>query len=317
MGPDDRLTVTVCISLVTRAVKVCLALTALGLWSSVAIAQELVPRAFWPAPQGTNLIVAGYQFSTGDILTDPTLPVVGVESNLNYAQISYQYTSGLFGRTTNLQVNLPYTWGTSKGFVEGEQRRRDLSDFSDMRFLVSVNLLGAPSMSGAEFQQLRANPETIVGVSLLVQPPTGAYAEDKVLNTGTNRWSAKPAIGVIWPIRPDLLFEAQLGAWFFGDNDDFAGFTREQDPIVSTEFHLIKETRNGFWASLDANYYFGGRTTVDGIERGDLQRNSRIGVTLVFPVLGRHAIKSSFSTGLATDAGGDFDTITLSYIHVW
>jgi len=280
-------------------------------------AQELVPRAYWPAPKGTQVLVLGYQYSTGDIISDPTLPVVGVESDINYAQVSYQYTLSLFDRTANIQVNQPYMWSTTEGIVENEHRRRDISDMTDTRILLSVNLRGAPTLDAAGFRALRANPKTIIGASVLVQAPTGDYDSDKVLNAGTNRWAVKPAMGMIWPVRPDLLFEAHFGAWFFGDNDDFVGMKREQEPIVSTEVHLIKHITPEFWASLDLNYYFGGRTTVDNVERGDLQRNSRIGVTAVFPIKGRHAIRTSYSTGIVTDSGGEYDTVTISYVHAW
>ncbi len=93
-------------------------------------------------------------------------------------------------------------------------------------------------MDAAGFQALRANPQIIVGASLLVQAPTGEYDPDEVINIGTNRWAVKPAIGVIWPIRPTWLLEFEIGAWFFGDNDEFLGETREQDPILSTESTL-------------------------------------------------------------------------------
>jgi hypothetical protein len=109
----------------------------------------------------------------------------------------------------------------------------------------------------------------------------------------------------------------EVGAWFFGDNNEFVGRSRAQDPVVSSEIHLIKRIRPGFWASLDANYYRGGKTSIDGVERADLQRNSRAGVTLVFPIKGKHAIRGSFSTGIATESGGDFDMLTLSYIYAW
>jgi hypothetical protein len=158
-------------------------------------------------------------------------------------------------------------------------------------------------MDGAGFQALRKEPRTIVGASLLVQLPTGEYESDKLINLGTNRWAVKPAVGVIWPLRPTWLLEAEVGAWFFSDNDDF--------------LHLVKRIQPGFWASLDANFYVGGRTVVDGTRRADLQRNSRVGVTLVFPVKGRHALRGSFSSGVATESGGDFNMFNLSYLYAW
>jgi len=288
-----------------------------SLWTATAAAQELVPRAYWPAPKGTNLLVVGYQYSTGDIVTDASLPIAGVDSKINYAQVTYQRTLSLFDRTANIQFNLPYTWGTTEGVVEGEYVRREISALSDARFQLSINLRGAPSMSAAEFQALRAKPRTIIGASILIQPPTGDYETDKVINAGTNRWSIKPAIGVIWPMRPTWLLEFALGAWFFTDNDEFVGTTRQQDPIYSGELHLVKRFKPGFWASLDLNYYAGGRTAVGQELRADLQRNSRFGATVFFPIKAGHAIRASYNTGVVTDSGGDYDTYNLSYAHIW
>ena len=79
----------------------------------------------------------------------------------------------------------------------------------------------------------------------------------------------------------------------------------------------MKRIRPGFWASLDVNYYVGGRTTVDQIERGDLQRNSSIGGTMVFPFKGRQAIRVGYSTGTVTESGGDFESFSLNYLYVW
>ena len=188
---------------------------------------------------------------------------------------------------------------------------------SDARILLSINLRGAPSMDADGFKALRAKPRTIIGASILIQPPTGAYEPDKIINAGTNRWAAKIAMGLIWPIRPTWLLEADVGAWFFGDNDEFIGTTRQQDPIASAEFHLVKRIRPGFWASLDLNYYRGGQTTVGEDQRADLLRNSRLGGTLVIPFKGHHAIRASYSTGIVTSSGGDYENFSVNYAYAW
>jgi hypothetical protein len=286
-------------------------------WGSPAVAQELAPRAYWPAPEGTKILVLGYQYSTGDIVTDPSLPVTGVDSKVNHALLGFVYNFDLVGRTANVQVNLPYSWGESEGFAEGEFRRRVISGLTDLRARLSVNLLGAPTMDVAEFQDLRANPRPIIGASFQVQMPTGDYDADKLLNAGTNRWAVKPAVGVILPIRPTWLLEFEVGGWFIGTNDDFLGMTREQAPIISTELHLVKRLRPGFWLSVDANYYAGGRSTVDGTPRGDLQRNSRVGATILYPFRGGHAVRGSLSAGVVTGSGGDFNIFAFNYLYVW
>lgn len=286
-------------------------------FTDVALSQELVPRAYWPSPNGVNVFVLGYQRNTGDIITDASLPVSGVESEIDFLQLSYQRTFSAWGRTATVQLSLPYSEGRTEGFVEAEFVRRDVAGMGDARARFAINLKGAPSMDIAGFQGLRQNPETIVGFSLLVQAPTGEYESDKVINVGTNRWSAKPAFGVIWPIRPTWLLEFEIGAWFFGENTDFLGDTRKQDPILSSALHLVKRIRPGFWMSLDANFYEGGETRIGNDKAGNLQRNSRIGLTAVFPMKSGHALRGSLSTGAVTKSGGDFEILSLAYIYVW
>jgi hypothetical protein len=282
-----------------------------------AVAQELTPRAYWPTPDGTNVLAVAYQFTTGDIVTDPSLPLTGVDSTIDYFLASYQRTFNFSGRTATLQLSLPFARGDTEGLVEGEYRRRDVSGMGDTRLRFAVNLKGAPSMDRAGFQALLANPEPIIGASVILQFPTGQYDADKYINLGANRWALKPAIGFIWPFHRRWMLEAEVGAWIFGDNEDFVGQTREQEPIVSMEAHLISIIRRGIWASLDANYYVGGKTTVDNIERGDLQRNSRFGATVYLPFRLRHAVRMSWSTGVVTESGGDFTMVALSYVYVW
>ncbi len=285
--------------------------------SDAAIAQELAPRANWPFPNGTDVLSVGYQYSTGDVLVDASLPVTGLDSRINYLQASYQRTFSFYGRTAGAQLSVPYSRAKTTGFLDGEARDRDTTGFGDARLRLAVNLMGAPSMDLAGIQRLRANPRTIVGASLLIQAPTGEYDNDKVINLGTNRWAVKPAIGVIWPLQPTWLIEFEGGVWFFEDNDDFVGGTREQKPLLSTEVHLVKRIRPGFWASLDANFYVGGRIRVNGGDLINLQRNARAGATLVVPLKPRHALRGSFSAGATTASGGDYNIYSLSYLYAW
>ena len=205
----------------------------LSLWVAAGTAQELTPRAYWPAPTGTRLVILGHNYSSGDVVTDPSLPVIGVDSGINLGLLAYVQTLNLWGRTANILLELPYSWGTTKGDLEGEATRRDFSGLADVGITLFVNLLGAPSMTPAEFQELRRNPQPILGVSVKIVAPTGDYDPDKLINIGTNRWAIKGELGYIVPLRAKWLLELDLGAWFIGDNDDFLGTTREQDPVVT------------------------------------------------------------------------------------
>jgi len=283
------------------------------LFATPCSAQELAPRAYWPAPKGTQVAITGYSFSTGDVVTDPSLPIVGVNSNISRAQLGFLQTISLLGRTANLVVEAPYAWGSTEGSLEGEPARRDFSGLGDLVASLSVNLLGAPSMTPADFQELRKKPRPILGASLKLVAPTGTYDADKLVNVGANRWAAKAGVGSIFPLRPKWLLELALGAWFMGTNDDFLGKTRQQDPIYSAQAHLVKRFKPGRWASFDLNYFTGGQDTVDGQVLDDLQRNSDVGVTVLWTFRGRHAVKLGLSTGIVTKSGGNFGNVLLSY----
>ncbi len=279
-------------------------------------AQDLTPRAYWPAPQGTKIFVLGYGRQDGDVVIDPSLPIAGVDSNINSLVIAYQQTVNLFGRTSNFQFEVPFADGTTNGMLVNGPGRRDVSGIGDVAALLSINLFGAPTMNRESFQEFRQNPQPVLGASVKIVAPTGQYDADKLINIGTNRWAVRARLGYTRPLNSKWLLELAVGTWFFEDNDEFLGQTRKQDPITAIDFSLIRRFRPGFWGSLDLNYYLGGRSTLNGNKGVDFQRNSRFGFTLAYPFKGGHAIKTSFSTGIATKSGGDYQAIGISYVYL-
>ena len=289
----------------------------LALAAGVTTAQELQPRAYWPAPAGTNVLAFTYQHTSGDVIVDQSLPVTAVDSSLNYLQLSYQRFLNIGGRTGSITVAQTWADGDTQGIFQDEPFVRDTTGPLDTVVRGSINLTGAPAMAAADFQNLRAKPRPILGASLTVSAPTGSYDNDRVINLGTNRWAIKPGIGGIYPFTDRWLLEGEIDVWFFQDNDEFLGQTREQDPIGQFQVHLVRRFKPGFWASLDANWYVGGRTTVDGVGNQDLQRNSRLGATLVYPLGGGDALRLSTSTGTVTETGGEYNQMSLTWFRLF
>ena len=285
----------------------------LALAPVVVTAQEFSPRAYWPAPVGTKLLISGYSYSSGDVLLDPTIPIYGVDSRINTAFLGYMQTFALAGRNANLVLEAPYSWGVTRGLLDDTQARKEYAGLNDLAATLSVNLLGAPALTREDFQQLRAEPRPILGISLKLLPPTGYYREDRFINVGSNRWAGRLQLGAIFPLRPRWLLELDAGAWLFGDDADYPGGRREQDPIYALEAHLVHRFRPGLWVSLDANWYTGGQQTIGGEQREDLQNNIRLGATLAFPFRQRHALKFGFSTAARTRYGSDSEQFLVSY----
>jgi hypothetical protein len=289
------------------------ALVLMAALTSLASAQELTPRAYWPAPIGTRVLVFGYQYATGDVLMDPSIPLYGVDSKIHTGVLAFLQTFSLSGRTANFVVELPHSWGSTKGRIFDTPARRDFQGFNDLGFSLSVNLWGAPSMTPKDFLELRAAPRTLLGASVKVIAPTGRYEMGRLINVGTHRWSFKQELGCMIPLAKKWLLELDLGTWFFTADKDFVMGKRKQNPIFALQAHLVRRFKAGFWAALNVNFFTGGQQTIGESKLIDWQQSMRIGGTVVVPFLRRHAIKVGYYVGAYTKYGNDFDQFLLSY----
>lgn len=278
-------------------------------------AQDLEPRAYAPNPIGANFLALAIVNSTGEVLLDPALPLSDVQADLNSGALGYVHTFGLFDRSANAALALPYVRGDVAGNVGEERREVWRSGLGDVRLRLSMNLIGGPALTPAEFAQ--REPQWTLGTSLTIVAPSGQYMPDKLVNIGSNRWSFKPELGVSFPMGHWTL-EAYAGLWLFTDNDNFfGGSLREQDPVKSFQAHVAYTFRPRLWLAFNANYYTGGRTIVDGTPGGEILANSRIGLTLSIPGGARQSWKFNWSEGLTTRLGGDFRTIGVSWQYLW
>ena len=116
-----------------------------------------------------------------------------------------------------------------------------------------------------------------------------------------------------------LTFEVAADAEFYTDNNEFwPGSTkREQDPIYSTQGHLIYNFLPGFWLGMDLNYYWGGETTINGTKKNDDLSNSRYGATLAVPLNKKNSLKFYGHSGISTRTGTDFDMLGFAWQYRW
>jgi Putative MetA-pathway of phenol degradation len=159
--------------------------------------------------------------------------------------------------------------------------------------------------------------DLIIGASVQVSAPVGQYDSTKLVNLGTNRWSIRPDIGISKAFGP-LTLELSAGVIFFTENNEyFGGTTLEQDPVFTTQAHVIYSFGRGVWGALDGTYDYGGRTTVGGVRGDDVQGNSRFGATLALPVNRNNSIKLYASTGVSTRTGSDYKLGGIAWQYRW
>jgi hypothetical protein len=280
---------------------------ALAIRASTARAQELEPRAYSAAPVGMNFLVAGYAYAQGGVTLDPAVPLTDAELHLHVAMLAYARTLDLWGLSGKFDVALPYAWLYGRALVMDELRTREVSGFGDPRLRFGFNFIGAPALSAQEFAGHR--PSLIVGTTLAVTAPLGQYDSSYLVNIGSHRWSFEPELGI----------SKTWGSWgleltgsvtFYTTNQDYwNGGKSAQAPISALQAHVVYVFAPALWAALDAVYYGGGRTTINGVKRDTRQSNTRLGATFALPISRHQSIKLYLSTGVSTLTGSDFNAL--------
>lgn len=286
-------------------------------------AQNLSPRAYVVGPIHFNAVTLQYSLSAGNVVFNDTLPVTDSSGRISAEITNYFHTFDCFGRSANVTVLLPYVVGHFQGDVNGVHEEIYRSGLGAAAVRVSVNLYGARAMNLEEFS--RWKQKTLIGASVVVQTPTGQYDGTRLINTGEHRWSFKPEIGFSrrWG---HWLLDAYGGVWFFTPNDDFFsnapgsnGPNRQtQELMGSFETHLSYDIKPRMWVSIDANYWDGGTTSLNGVQAiTTLQRNSRLGATAAIPITKHQALKFSYSGGTYVSFGGNFQNVSAAWQYSW
>jgi hypothetical protein len=285
--------------------------------------QELAPRAYIITPLHSNAVTLTYSFDNGGLLLDGSAAITGATAQVNVMVLSLFHSLPLAGRTANLMASLPYAVGNFRGTVVGAEANAYRSGLFDAAFRFAINLKGGPAMDAEDFSTWRQ--KTLIGLSVKVLAPTGQYDPTKLINYGAHRWAIKPELGLSrrWS---HWVLDTYGGAWFYTTNHDFfsrnqfspATNTESQAPIGEFEGHLSYDVKPRLWASLDGNFWFGGRTSLNGVENGNtMQRNSRVGFTLSLPTNRHQSLKFSYSRGAFIRYGGNFNSVSIAWQYAW
>lgn len=193
----------------------------------------------------------------------------------------------------------------------------------DSAYRFSVNLWGGPAMDLKQYAKWRQR--TVVATSIRVVAPTGQYDSTRLINFGNNRWAFKPEVGMSrrWG---HWLVDTYGGAFlytrnpkFFSENQYNPGVqSLTQAPVAVLEGHLSYDVRPRLWASFDGNFWFGGKTSLNGVENADSeQRSSRIGGTVSVPISKHQSLKFSYSNGAYVRYGGNFQNVSAAWQYTW
>lgn len=288
-----------------------------------AKAQDLAPRAYVITPTNSNAIILTYSHFNGSLEFDGAVPITGATATISLPIIGYYHSLDFFGRSANITVAIPYGVGDLQGTVFQAPKYTYRSGFLDSFLRFSVNLKGGSAMKPAEF--VKWKQKVLLGASLKIVAPTGQYDPTRLLNWGNNRWAFKPELGYSqrWG---HWVLDGYGAAWFFTANPEFFSHNmyfpgvqvQTEQPIGTFEVHLSYDIRPRLWVSLDGNFWFGGKTSLNGAENPvTLQRSSRVGATASVPLTKHQSIKGSYSNGAYISYGGTYQNVSLGWQYSW
>ena len=282
-------------------------------------AQDLSPRAYVITPTGLNVVTLTWTYFDGGVNFNGAVPITGATGTYSISSFTYYHSFSFFGRSANFAASLPYGVGTFQGKLQQQQLSVYRSGLLDFVGRFSVNLWGGPAMPAEKFA--RWKQKVLLGASIKVVAPTGQYDPIKLVNWGINRWALKPELGYSerWG---NWLVDAYAGAWFYTTNP--ASFSvpvprpQTEEPIGALEGHLSRNFNPGTWASLDVNFWWGGITSLSGIQNlATKQTGSRIGATFAWRFSKHQSLKFSYSDGTYVRFGGNYQTVQAAWQYSW
>jgi hypothetical protein len=287
------------------------------------LAQDLTPRAYVITPTGSNAVILTYVNSEGNVTLPGGIPITDARASISAPIASYYRGLNLFGRSANFTISIPYGFGDFKGEVKDAPQEQRRSGSLDAAARFAVNLLGGPAMSPAEMAKWHQS--VLLGASLTIVAPTGQYDPTRLINWGSNRWAFKPELGYSqrWG---NWLLDAYVAGWFFTENSEFFSHnmyfhgtnSRSERPEGAVEGHLSYDIKPRLWISLDANYWWGGQVSLNGVQNPlTEQDSSRVGVSASVPLTRHQSVKMSFSDGAIVRYGGNYKTISVAWQYSW
>ena len=285
-----------------------------------ASAQDLEPRRWSHLPVGQNTVGLGYVYTDANVFFNPALSISDASSRINSLGLTAIHSFDLAGKSARISALLPYSSGRWVGDVGGEFRIIDRKGTGDPRLRFSVNLYGAPALSGEEFTQYRAQHaiNTVVGASLAVTLPLGRYCDDCLINISTNRWSVRPQMGVVHTRGP-WSFELTGSVFLFSDNNNFVDSAiLKQEPLYTLQTHVIYNFKPRTWISFGSAYGKGGRIQIDQQDTIFEVDNWVWSASFAFAISKSQGLRLAWLSGHSQNrVGRDSDNLLLNWSISW
>jgi len=288
-----------------------------------SLAPAQVPaRFYWKTLSDSNAVPLVFNYVTGN--TNPFnpahTPTAGADVDAVVALPGYARTFSLFDRAAMAAILLPMGHISGEVTTAGRTFKESADGFGDPMLEFNINVLGPPAQKNIP-DILRYEPGFSVDLLADLAFPVGMYDSDQPLNLGQNRWYGRLGAPIVWqlgswvPGRRTTL-EFLPAVWLFGSNDDYVGQTLKTDPMFQLDAHLTRDFTEHFWGALDAAWYYGGKSSIDGVAGKNLN-NVGVGLTLGYQINDNLQLTVGYKTTVNDNDPGDLRMSSFMFTLVY
>ena len=281
----------------------------------MASGQQLEPRAYSPAPVGTNIAGVAFLYSSGSAVLDPSLPIENVTARVNMAVPFYSRTFGLLGRQASLGIATPAADATVDGDVMESHRTVDRSGFGDPALRFSMNLVGGSGIESKESLPAQAGDHR--RHELQRERSCGAVRPGKTYQPWCEPLVAQAGTRAVAARRGTGFSKSTEGSGCSRQTTSLRQQRAAQNPLASYQGHVVYTFLPACGLPWTSPTTRADQRTISGQNKGDRQDNTRTGLTFALPVTNSQSLKLSWSRGVSTRIGSDFDTLGVAWQWIW
>jgi hypothetical protein len=305
-----------------RLLSVAAAMLAVGALCPPQAVAQVPGRFYWKTLSGGNAVPLIYESISGNANPfDPALTVTpGASLDATMALAGYAHTFSLLDRSAMAAIIVPMGRISGEVTVAGKTYNESANGFGDPMLEFDINVIGPPAQKNIP-DALRYEPGFSVDLLADLALPIGDYDSSQPLNLGQNRWYGRLGAPIIWQFGPWVpgqrtTLEFLPAVWLFGTNDNYVGQTLETDPMFQLDVHLTRDFTEHAWVALDASWYSGGQSTINGVQ-GKKLNNLGLGLTFGYTINDNlnltFGYKSTVNDSAPTDLQMDNFMVTLVY----
>jgi hypothetical protein len=291
---------------------------------AMAHAQGDGARSYWKGLTGTTAIPVIYSSISGNANPFDPAHAVAAGANVDAALMLAGLVRAIAVSDRAATVSVLFPMGSISAQVNasGKTTTESAGGFGDPMLQAGINLVGPKAMKNIP-DVLRYEPGLSIDVMASLAVPIGEYHNTQPLNIGQNRWYGRIGVPVVWqlgswaPERRTTL-EFLPAVWLFGANSDFVGEKMTNEALFQLEGHLTHNFAKGFWASLDAAWYSGGKATIGGVAGKGLN-NAGLSFTAGYQINDNAQLTVGYGSTLNDNAPSDLrlSQFRVTLIYGW